>query len=94
MSRVDLESIREWATAKLSGRQELQGAGSQYERLRETLDAILTKMDSAVPQSDNSPCGSPSRKAHLRLEWCKSRDVLLHGQAARLLRLPVERDAP
>jgi hypothetical protein len=56
MSRVDLECIREWATAKLSGRQELPGAGCQYERLRETLDAILTKMDSAVPQSDNSPC--------------------------------------
>lgn len=90
MSRVDLERIHEWATAKLSGRQKLNGAGCQYERLRETVDAILTKM----PQSDNSHCDSPRRKAQLRLVWCKSRDILLQGQAASLLQLPAERDAP
>jgi hypothetical protein len=83
MSRVDLERIHEWVTAKLSGRQELNGAGRQYERLRETVDAILTKMDPVVPQSDNSLCDSPGRKAHLRLVWCKSRDILLLGQPAR-----------
>jgi hypothetical protein len=82
MSRVDLECIREWATAKLLGFHELQGAGRQYERLRETLDAILTRMDSVVPQSDNSPCDSPRRKAHRRLAWCKSREIVLLGQAA------------
>jgi hypothetical protein len=90
MSRVDLERIHEWATATLSDSQELDGAGCQYERLRETVDAILTKM----PQSDNSHYDSPRQKAQLRLVWCKSRDILLQGQAARLLQLPVERDAP
>jgi hypothetical protein len=62
----------------------------QYERLRETVDAILIKM----PQSDNSHCDSPRRKAQLRLVWCKSRAILLQGQAARLLQLSVEHDAP
>jgi hypothetical protein len=85
MSRVDLERIYEWVTAKLSGCQELKGAACQYERLLETVDAMLTKMDSGVP-SDNSHCDSPREKAQRRLEWCKSRDILLHGQAARLLR--------
>jgi len=47
MSRLDLERIHEWATARLqSPRTRRQG---RYERLRDTVDAILTKL----PQSDD-----------------------------------------
>jgi hypothetical protein len=52
MSRVDLERIHEWATAKLSGAQEQPGAGQPYVKVRETVDAILARMNSGMRPSD------------------------------------------
>ena len=69
MSRVDLETIREWATIKLSSSEEPLGAESAYLRLRETVDAILAGTDSAMPQSDGLLRYVPPRKAPLRLVW-------------------------
>jgi hypothetical protein len=91
MSRVDLERIHEWVTAKLSGCQDLKGVGSQYERLLETVDAMLTKTDSIVRSGDQH-CNSPCENAQRRLAWCKARDNLLSAQAARVLRRPADRD--
>jgi hypothetical protein len=77
MSRADLERVREWATTKLSGGQELLGAAHKYIKLRETVDAILARMNSAMPQSDSSLRNAPRRKTHLRLVWSNdSRDAL------------------
>jgi hypothetical protein len=44
MSRKDLERVREWANAKLSGGQQYQRAEHPYMKLSETVDAILAKM--------------------------------------------------
>jgi hypothetical protein len=43
MSRPDLERVREWATAKLSGGQTF-GAGHPYLKVRESVDAILARI--------------------------------------------------
>jgi hypothetical protein len=45
MSRIDLERIRYWATARLSGTLETQRAVHQYVKLPEITDSILAKMD-------------------------------------------------
>jgi hypothetical protein len=62
MSRADLEQVREWAVAKLSGQQEVCGGGHQYIKLRQTVDAILGGVDSAIPHSENSSLRSASRR--------------------------------
>jgi hypothetical protein len=69
MSRADLEQVREWAVAKLSGQQEVCGDGHQYIKLRQTVDAILGRVDSAMPHSDSSLRSASRRKTHLRLAW-------------------------
>ena len=45
MSRIDLERVREWANAKLSGGRQCQRAEHPYMKLSETVDAILAKRD-------------------------------------------------
>jgi hypothetical protein len=89
MSRIDLERIREWANAKLSGSRESQRAGHPYMRLRENVDAILGRVDCAISQSAGAPHGTPRRKAHLRLVWSKySGDALQLHKADSHARLP------
>jgi hypothetical protein len=79
MSRVDLERIHQWATAKLSAGQALGRAEHQYLVLCDTVEGMLTKMNSGAAQLDNSPTETPRRKAHLRLVWAKYSPTPLHG---------------
>jgi hypothetical protein len=89
MSRIDLERVRAWADAKLSGSRESRGAGHQYMKLRASVDAILAKADDAVSRSASVPRETPRRKAHLRLVWSRySRDTLQLHQADDRARLP------
>jgi hypothetical protein len=74
MSRIDLEFIRDWATAKLSRDQELQRTVDQYVKLRETADSILARMDAATWEISSR--ATPARQARLRLVWSKD-----HGDA-------------
>jgi len=76
MSRIDLEHIRDWATAKLSGAQEAQRTVHQYVSLRETTDSILAKMDAAKSDISSRATPAPLQEARLRLVWSKNhRDV-------------------
>ena len=54
MSQVDLERIREWATAKLSGCNELRGDKHHYIKVVESVDIILLKMKSGTSPWDDS----------------------------------------
>jgi hypothetical protein len=49
MSRSDLEYVRNWAIAKLSGCQDSVYAGSEYKELRESVEFVLAKIDSSMP---------------------------------------------
>jgi hypothetical protein len=69
MSRIDLERIRDWATAKLSSGQGPLDAGQPYMTLRESVDAILAGMNSDTPPSDRTLRHSPGRRTHLVLVW-------------------------
>jgi hypothetical protein len=71
MSRIDLERVREWANAKLSGSKASPRAEHQYLKLRETVDALLAKVDCPRCQSAIVPPETPYRKAHLRLVWSR-----------------------
>jgi hypothetical protein len=70
MSRIDLERIRDWAAAKLSGCQEAQRTVHHYMKLRETADGILARMDAAKSELLAPP--TPTQEAHLRLVWSKN----------------------
>jgi hypothetical protein len=69
MSRIDLERIRDWATAKLSGVREAQHAVHQYMKLRETAESILANMETAKSEIPSSSTSTPAREARLRLVW-------------------------
>jgi hypothetical protein len=62
MSRIDLERIREWADAKLSGRQTAR-AEQDYLKLYETVDAILARRASVTAPLVNSLRQAPRRKS-------------------------------
>jgi hypothetical protein len=68
MSRIDLERIREWADAKLSGRQKAR-AEREYLQLYETADAILTRRAAATASLASSLRQASRRNAHLQLIW-------------------------
>jgi hypothetical protein len=55
MGRGELERVRAWALAKIATGEEPPWAWYQYMKLREALDAILTGMDAAMPQTEGSP---------------------------------------
>jgi len=75
MSRADLDRVREWATAKLSGGQTF-GAGHPYFKVRESVDAILARMNSGMPSLDGSLRNADDRKTHVVLAWSDdSRDT-------------------
>jgi hypothetical protein len=79
MSRIDLERIRDWATAKLSGAQVAQRAVHQYVKLRETTDGILAKMDAAKSDIPSRATPAPAQEARLRLVWSKAHREANHG---------------
>jgi hypothetical protein len=68
MSQIDLERIREWADAKLSGQQKA-GTEREYLKLYETVDAILTRRASAAASLVSALRPAPKRNAHLQLIW-------------------------
>jgi hypothetical protein len=68
MSRIDLERIREWADAKLSGQQKA-GTEPEYLKLYETVDAILTRRASVTASLVSSLRPAPRRNTHLQLIW-------------------------
>jgi hypothetical protein len=70
MSQIDLERIRDWAAAKLSGCQDAQRTVLHYMKLRETADGILAKMDAAKSEFLAPP--TPAQEARLRLVWSKN----------------------
>ena len=65
--REDLERVRAWALAKIATGEEPPWAWYQYMKLRETLDAILTGMDAAMPQTESSPQEAHRSGKHLQL---------------------------
>lgn len=54
MSRPDLDRVREWAASKLSACQEPLSAGHPYIKLLESVDAVVTRMNSGMPPWDGS----------------------------------------
>ncbi|MEQ9151587.1 MAG: hypothetical protein RLO06_08830 [Parvibaculum sp.] len=64
--RDELETVREWADAKIKAGEEPPWAWFQYMKLRETLDQILAGMDATVTLQD-SPESPDSSEKHLRL---------------------------
>ena len=54
MSRADLDRVHEWATSKLSACREPLSAGHPYISLRESVDAVLARMNSGMPPWDGS----------------------------------------
>jgi hypothetical protein len=74
MSRIDLERVRDWATAKLSSGQGPLDSGHPYITLRESVDAILAGMNSGTPPSDGTARDAPGRRTHLVL--ARSNDSL------------------
>jgi hypothetical protein len=62
MSRIDLERIREWADAKLSGRQKAR-AEQDYLKLSEAVDTILARRASVTASLVNSLRQAPRRKS-------------------------------
>jgi hypothetical protein len=79
MSRIDLERIRDWATAKLSETQEAQRTVHQYVKLRETTDNILAKMHAAKSNISSRATPTPAQEARLRLVWSKDHREANHG---------------
>jgi hypothetical protein len=69
MSRIDLERVRDWATAKLSSGNGPLDAGHPYITLRESVDAILAGMNPGKPPSDDILRDAPGRRTHLVLAW-------------------------
>jgi hypothetical protein len=69
MSRADLEQVRKWAIAKLSRHHEISADAHQYLKLRETVDAILTRVTFVTPQSNTSLQNPPRQRSKLRLAW-------------------------
>jgi hypothetical protein len=53
VSRADLEPVREWATTRPSGGQTV-GAGHPHLKVRESLDAILARMNYGMAPSGGS----------------------------------------
>ncbi len=78
MEMQELERVREWADGKLAAGQEPPWAWYQYMKLRETLDAILTGMDSThvviVPE-DSPPEAGHRGSGHLRLVGTDQPDI-------------------
>jgi hypothetical protein len=69
MSRTDLERIREWATAKLSAGREPPEACQPFVRVRDSVDAILARMNLGASPSEAPLRSRPSRNTHLVLAW-------------------------
>ncbi len=61
----ELQKVREWADAKIASGEEPPWAWFQYMKLRETLDAILTGIDSTTTES--SLQSAVHQETHLRL---------------------------
>jgi hypothetical protein len=90
MTKAELERVREWALAKLSGGEEPPWAWYQYMKLRETLDAILSGMDAVTQQTESSPQAEPHRGKHLRLvEATHWQDGVPPAPSDEPVRLPV-----
>jgi hypothetical protein len=73
MSRIDLERVREWANAKLSGGRQCRRAEQQYMKLSETVDAILAKVDCVTSEPASGAHETPRQNMHLRLVWSRPR---------------------
>jgi hypothetical protein len=90
MTRAELERVREWALQKRATGAEPPWPWYQFMKLRETLDAILARMDAVTPQTKNSPQEAPQPGRHLRLvEATRSPDIAQRHQAGVPVRLPM-----
>jgi hypothetical protein len=48
MQREELERVRAWAAAKIAAAEESQSNPCQFIKLRETLDSILSEMETSA----------------------------------------------
>jgi hypothetical protein len=71
MSRIDLESIRYWAIAKLSREKELKRTVREYLLVRKTVESILAAMDLAKSEAGLSAMPKSAQTARLRLVWSR-----------------------
>ncbi len=67
--KVQLGNIREWAKAKIQSGSEPPWAWFQYMKLTETVDAILSGMESVRPTGNSRQSGS-RQDTSLRLAGC------------------------
>jgi hypothetical protein len=90
MTKAELERVRDWALGKLATGEEPPWAWYQYMKLRETMDAILSAMDSVTLQTESSPQSASRPGTHLRLVVATgSQDIVQHHPVEQSIPLPM-----
>lgn len=90
MTRHELQRVLDWTNEKLATGAEPPWAWYQYMKLRETLEAIISGIEVATPQTESSPQSELRPDNNLRLVVSTDRpDNVPRHPASVPVRLPM-----